>query len=580
MMGNKEKKNLSRRDFIKGAAVVAGGGLIVGCAPSVVATQTPASQSTNAPAASGSTDTMNAATLAKKWAFEIPPAPIPDSSITETKEAEIIVVGAGTSGIVTALSAAEAGGKVILFAAGSKPVGRGGSNMAVYSKYMKSLDMPKMDGDRFLRAQLMATGFDVDTAKWYKWYNNSEEAMNWIIDHMADSGYELKCEQGNRGMDPNDPEYCPPGTHGWISKDMQKVGDGQPFVVESLAKKAAAAGVEFVYNVKAQQLIREDNNKGRVTAIIGKTADGKYIKFKGSKAIVLATGDFTVDPEMMAKYCPQALPYIVNMGKNVDPENGKVYGGLYAGQGQKMGLWVGAAWQRTYPNPAMVGAFVGACNMPYNATTGLVVNSKGVRFFNEQVANGFMFNLLRHQPDKSIYSIWDTAYATNAQPWYLNKTAYGSEPGTPEHMITSWDASVKSGSMVKGDTVEDVIKKLGLPASTIDEIKKYNGFCDSGEDTDFHKPKKYLLPISTAPFYGQSQKSPTVLTVLGGLRTNNDMQVCEADDTPIPGLYNVGTMVGDVFAGCYNFMIAGHNLGMTCDTFGYLTGRYIVKNEK
>jgi sortase (surface protein transpeptidase) len=39
------------------------------------------------------------------------------------------------------------------------------------------------------------------------------------------------------------------------------------------------------------------------------------------------------------------------------------------------------------------------------------------------------------------------------------------------------------------------------------------------------------------------------------------------------------SMVGDMYAGSYNFMIAGHNLGMTCDTFGYLTGRYIVKNE-
>ena len=70
-----------------------------------------------------------------------------------------------------------------------------------------------------------------------------------------------------------------------------------------------------------------------------------------------------------------------------------------------------------------------------------------------------------------------------------------------------------------------------------------------------------------------------MLTVLGGLNTNADMQVCDAEDSAIPGLYNVGTMVGDMFSGTYTFMIEGANYGMNCVTFGYMTGKHIAENE-
>lgn len=69
------------------------------------------------------------------------------------------------------------------------------------------------------------------------------------------------------------------------------------------------------------------------------------------------------------------------------------------------------------------------------------------------------------------------------------------------------------------------------------------------------------------------------LTVLGGLRTNINMQVCDSNEQPILGLYNVGTMVGDYFANEYNFLTFGHNLGANCVTFGYLTGKFIANNS-
>ena len=112
----------------------------------------------------------------------------------------------------------------------------------------------------------------------------------------------------------------------------------------------------------------------------------------------------------------------------------------------------------------------------------------------------------------------------------------------------------------------------------MEEISRYNEFCRAGYDADFHKKAKYLQEISQPPFYAGIMHEFRFLTVLGGPRTNHNMQICDADDRPIPGLYGVGTLAGDVFSNFYNYRMAGHNYG-NCLTFGYLTGKYIAENE-
>lgn len=552
---------ITRREFLKGAAVGAAGVATLGMGGVM--------------AAEG--DLMTLELCERKWSFEVPPAPISESEITSVKEAEVIVVGAGTAGLCTALSAAEAGAKVILFSMSAGPVARGGSNFAFDSKYRRELGLAPTTAEPFLREEIKANYFDIDIDKWYKWYNHSEETMNWLIDIMAESEYELYCEQGNRGMSEDDPAYCPSGTHAWISADMRRVGDGQPFVVQTLAAKCASLGMEIDYEVTAEQLVKDGD---RVVAVIAKDAGGSYVKYVGTKAVVLATGDFSTDREMVKKYAPQAYGCVTNFESELDPNVGKVYGGLYKGQGQKMGLWAGAAWQKTYPNAAMMGCFGGASNMPYNVPSGFLCNARGKRFVNEVLTAGFMSKLITHQPGHVYYQIWDAGYAVNGAPWYQGKTYYGQEVPSPEDVLSSWDDSVEIGAFFKADTLEELVSLMGLPAEeTLAEINKYNGFCESGQDTDFYKNAKLLIPIQSGPFYGMKMDSVRILSVMGGLRTDINCRVCDASDEPIPGLYNVGTMVGDCYAGCYNFQIAGHNYGMNCVCFGYLAGKFIAENE-
>jgi hypothetical protein len=278
----------------------------------------------------------------------------------------------------------------------------------------------------------------------------------------------------------------------------------------------------------------------------------------------------------MTKYCPAVIPMLNDKG-DMGYDNAFKIGGLFKGDGHKMGLWVGAAWQRTYPNCPMIGGSVGSGPQLYGGHQGLIVNKNGVRYSNEDANDSFAGFAQMHQPGGMGYAIWSSNYAADSAPWYSGSIR-GSDPATAEDVVAGWEKAVAAKTMFKSDTVEGLIAALGLPAdATKATIDRYNQFCESGVDSDFFKRKERLIAIKTGPFYGASSTGPAFLTVLGGLRTNINMQVCDANDQPIPGLYNIGTMVGDYFANMYPFTIEGNNLGANCVTFGYTTGRDIAK---
>lgn len=583
---------LNRRNFLKGAAVTAAGVMgaaaLGGCAPTTKGDPKPDGTLDGAMAS----DQYNTAeTVQRKWAFEIPPAPIAEADIKETIEADLVVVGAGTAGLMTANSAAEAGVDTIIVSASSKPTCRGGSNNAVYCKAFEKQGYPRVPIQQYEK-EIFCQTHKVDQRKWYQHYNNSEEAMNWACDLMEKAGYGISIEVGT--PDAEDSLYLQrTAAVGWDLNGQKPPEEGleivtgkmQPLFVWELARHLTDdLNGKIYYKNVAEQLIREDNNKGRVTAVICKREDGSYAKYVGKKAIVLATGDFSADRDMMRRYCPETADYVTKEVYDGEPDydQGFKYGGIYKGQGQKMGLWVGASWQKGFPNCTM-GAYwgPGPRNL-YANHLGLLMDRNGQRFMNENCVGPMASQNVMMLPGKKAFAIWDSGYAKKealSGDWTNDSMLSGEEAATAA--VASWDERAAAGSSayVKGATIEEVVKKLGLPKEAVDTVKRYNELAKQGSDDDFHKKPEHLHAIEEGPFYGEMTDAFGFLTVLGGLNTNVDMQVCDVDDTPIPGLYNVGTMVGDMFSGTYTFMIEGANYGMTCVTFGYLTGKYIAENE-
>ena len=509
-----------------------------------------------------------------RYSFEIPPDPIPDSEITDTIETEVVVIGAGTSGLVCANSAVENGAKVILIAASSRPVSRGGSNHAINSKLTRELGINYDVGKNF-KQEMDRAGGRIDQDKWYLFARKSGEAMDWLIDKMVAAGYTPVVEMGE--VDPDGLISVFPGSHSFMGENIKTAGRGQPLVVKTLANLAQAAGVQIYYNTIAKQLVRENNNTGRVTAITAKNSDGKYIKCVGSKAIVLATGDFTKDKEMVSKYCPEVLPLVSTAP--VDYDTQFRMGGIYGGDGHKMGLWVGAAWQQTVPNAPMLSGEVGPSSQAYGGFKGLAVNKNSVRYCNEDVNNTHAGLIQMRQPDWKVFAIWDSKYAERMAPWYPFGSYYGGPEQSVKDIIAGWEASAKAGTILKANTIEELAGRLDLDVNTLKAtVDRYNGFCKTGVDEDFFKRAGLLIPVETAPFYGQSSSAPRLLIVCGGLRTNLKLQVLDTEGEVIPGLYAVGTIVGDMFANYYTFMPSGINYGSTCITFGYLAGKEITSS--
>jgi succinate dehydrogenase/fumarate reductase flavoprotein subunit len=422
----------------------------------------------------------------------------------------------------------------------------------------------------------------VDQKKWWLHANRSREAMDWLIDRMTTAesagGVNLTpvLEAHFEDAENITSEYW--GTHDFIGGPNAPTStreNPQQDVVENLSAYATSLGGDVRYSVKAEQLIREQDGTGRVSAVVAQV-DGAYTRFVGTRAVVLATGDFGADRDMVHKYCPDWVWPLT--------------GGVYAGEGHKMALWAGAAWQKNGGAAPMVFNFQ-YCQITnqVRAFSGLLVNKEGERFEDEDnvVSHGALACM--DQTDHESFAIWDTAYAKTG-PWgvdYYGGPSVAGEDGSL--MIEKWDALVASAGeeinmngaafvieCYKGDSIEELAEKMQLPVETVaTTVATYNDYCKSGVDEDFHKRPGLLLPVDTPPYYIM-RCQPWFLVATGGIRTTTTMQALDADNKVIEGLYCVGTIVGDMYANCYSTHFPGHNLGGACLTFGYVAAEYIA----
>ena len=589
------KQNISRRDFLKGGVAAAASVAAAGVLGSIPVTA--AAEETTAAAEQYLTAESYAN---QKWKFEVMPEeyPIPDSQITKTFTNDIVIVGSGMSGLTTAVSAQEGGADVRVISAGARAISRGGSNHAIGSKKQKELGIdysPDTESGRHAaKVEKHSASCYIDERKWSNWINHSGEAMDWMIDKMASKGLHVSLEPGY--VDPDGILTVPPGSHSfWNEKQPFGMLFGAPLCAQAYADIFTENGGVIDFKTKALYLIRDDNNTGRVSAVVAQNLDtGEYIKYEAKKAVVLATGDFSKDPDMMAKYSPWAWKLYKNAidttKVNYDVE--LAYNGLYAGDGHKMGLWVGAGWQKTYPNAPMINCGAGGPTVnSIDNFWGINLTSDGKRYHNEVTNFSYGAIALLQLPDHIAFSVWDSQYAYIQDKWETFGCTVNDEngilPQTPEQLIAGWEANVEAGSYWKADTIEELVDMMGFTGkareNAIESINNYTKYAEQGCDEEFHVAPSALHPIKTAPFYGTrthfGQNAMTFLCVTGGLRTNEYMQVCQDDDQPIDGLFNTGIMTGDYYAGTYNFVMPGQNLGGVCNCLSYVLGKRLADDS-
>lgn len=500
--------------------------------------------------------------------WETVPADIPADQIVATKEADVVVVGAGPSGFCTAVSAAENGLSVIMIEKDVSYNANGGAMFFVNSAYQKEIgyEIDKAEaGSLFL--ELM--GKKVDQRAVWKFFDRSGEAGDWFAGIMSKYGMEPVMQ----GIGyPNDPNNCAiAGTLAFYGgpNTPTDVTDYDPYTcdlglgyvpmvdyLEAMTDYAQTLGVQIDYNCASERILRGED--GVVSGIVASTEDG-YVQYNAAKAMVLAAGDYGSDPEMMATYCSQ----VANFAENVFIST------FNTGDTHKQAMWVGGVMQ---PWPAHApSCFVGDAHPIWN----LNVNEDCQRFANEYTSTSSLANAILREKNCKNIALFNEKYATQLPsiPGVI-----GREVPTPEQLVEAWDALVEAGVYVKAGTIEGIAEALGLDAERlVATVEHYNELCAAGEDADFHKPAELLFALDEPPYYG-FRNGACMLSVHGGLHVNPDYQVLDAEEQPIEGLYAVGLTAGDFWANNYTTRFAGISHGRNV-TSGYLVGRTIAGLE-
>jgi fumarate reductase flavoprotein subunit len=482
------------------------------------------------------------------------PKPIAEKDIKATLTFDVVVVGAGASGVPAALSAAENGAKVAVIQKHPTPVSQGNTGSGI------DLATSEVAGIEALVAKLMAdNNHRCNPALLKQWAYNSGEAVKWVIDRSKKAGSPV-VDQGTG------PQHGIGKVNGYTLNYVTSFFGPKPYTagdgMRHLAKTAEKAGVKFFFNSPAEQLVM--SKTGEVVGVIAKGRDGKYTRFLAKKGVILATGDYQNNKEM----CDYFIPDLKHFGrKQMDR----------TGDGFALAYWAGGVIE-PIGHTKMLHDFdagpASMCDMPF-----LAVNREGKRFVNETVDMSLFNNYLRDAKNAGHYcQVFDSNYLTQAAKW----------PGklVPPEGLKNYmpdDPSPKKGvfeSLVNthvADTLEELARKLEVdPTTFVATVKRYNEVVASGKDSDFGKPADRLIPVVKGPFYGIHRRV-RVSTICSGMLVNENHQALNADGKPIKGLYAIGNLGGGFYGGVdYPLTVFGLSLGR-CYTFGYLTGRHVAK---
>ena len=258
-----------------------------------------------------------------------------------------------------------------------------------------------------------------------------------------------------------------------------------------------------------------------------------------------------------------------NPWPNMDVEGNRTN----TGDGYKMGYWVGASIQQ-YQAPMMHVMGGPADNDDFSASMGftgplLRINYNGKRFMNEDTCAADAEYAFELQPKHKCFMITDSHFEENAAQCVNTFAA----------TLADWDERVGDGVIFKGDTLEELFKSIdGMDVdAALETVAHYNELCASGVDSDYGKQAKYLMPVTEdGPYYAQKMGVGFVLTMMGGLESNEEAQVLDVERQVIPGLYAAGNIQGSRMAVKYPFRLSGHSHAMAM-FYGKVAGENAAK---
>jgi fumarate reductase flavoprotein subunit len=464
-------------------------------------------------------------------------------------EADIVVVAAGPSGLAAAISASERGAGVIVLEKASTTGGTGNMGMgplAVESKHTRAKNF-KPTKDEAFEIFMDYTHWRVDAKLVRAYLNKSADTIRWL----EDMGVEF--------VEPA--SYFPTAFPTW---HLVKPSTGRPGPMASgtmmkiMTDRAKEIGAKIMLQTPAQKLIKKD---GRICGVVAEDQSGEKIEFQ-SKAVIIATGGFGDNPQMVNKYTGYKL--------GNDMYSFRIPG--LEGDGIRMAWEAGAA--QTEMTMEMIYNMPDHMSFPPQIHEAfrqphLLVNLQGERFLNEAVMPNSTFtgNAITLQKARCAFLIFDDNIKK------LMETDFDTRnfvfPITRfENADDTIREALKRGyeHIFVADSIQELAAKTGIDAkgleSTIDE---YNQCCAKGYDDLLNKPHRYLRPIKTPRFYA-GRHFPSAYGTLGGIKINHKTEVLDKNWNVMPGFYAAGTDACTIYGDSYVFVLPGNTMGFALNS--------------
>ncbi len=503
-------------------------------------------------------------------------APPDFSRFDEELEADVIVCGAGVAGVAAARAACEAGASVLLFEKAAAPQGRSGQFAVLGGKLMARWGLNGLENaDRILAQLVHESHYKVDQRLLRHVLHHIGEDFDWYLEGLPEEGVFIadSCTdvppEGTKThvmlmQHPAQPRYHPeeeltPCYHVTVQIRPTHVG----VLRNNLALAEKTGNLTCRFKTPAKKLLR-NMETGRICGVVAQDYDGKVVCARARRGVVLATGDYSGDREMLEALCPTAADYRA-LPSGIAPDRKPIN----TGDGHRMAMWAGARLEDGPHAPMAhnMGAGIGV-------TPFLELDRNGERFMNEDCSGQQLENRLSMTPGKLAWQIFDSAwpeqieympFGHSAASRVLDEEAVARgecfDDLTPMDGFASQsflDRTIRRGAAFRADTLEELIAQTGMPADTaLASIARYNELARRHCDEDFGKSAARMFPIEKGPFYACRITPTILLCCLGGLENDDKCRVLDTERNVMPGLYAAGNVQGNRCAIDYPTILPG-----------------------
>lgn len=435
------------------------------------------------------------------------------------ENADIVVVGAGGSGISAAVKAETLGAKVILIekmpVIGGATALNAGTLIATGSKYQREVMKETKDSPELAYKDIFTVGKNRNDPTLVKMVT---ERVGGVVDWLI---YDMKIPYG-----PAATQYPDHSANRQLGVTGRSVN-----YLNLMREKFLGMGGKLMLQTRAQELIRDD--AGKVVGVRATDKDGNTVELT-SKAVILASGGYGAVKSMLPKEMSNYVFY------GLDSETG---------DGYKMATAIGAGTinldlVKMYPQgvetvPGHGLAATASSTDTMKKSGAIYVNKLGQRYVDENAALGVLTDKTVAQPDHIAYIVMD------AKAWkeYVRKSLEDKLVPNEETLMT-WTKIVNNGRpvMAVSDNLAEAAKTMGVDAEGLAKtVAHWNDMVKAGEDKDFHR--KITGGLGEGPYYIVEQKV-RYQTTLGGLKADADLRILDKSGKPIPGLFGAGCVVG------------------------------------